>query len=651
MVKNLIKLSLATTLAISTTYGTDLKKTLLVDGTLNNSLSQFKIGDGKIYFMADDNDVLGNELWTTDGTKEGTYNIADFTEGASDSPFTLLTTLNNRLILRDSNYNLLMSDGNGISYIKDTASNSTDTRKVTLDYYKDNKKIGNQLFFSRDVDDKGDELWKTDGTTTTLIKDIREGTSGSNPNSFEEINGKLIFLANDGLNGQEMWISDGTTDGTELLLNPNATSSSTNYYYIGKDKDNLYFHTSYYISASSGYDYTLTLWKTDGTKEGTTSIYSSTYNTTKNTGEKLDFTTDVNKFTVTDSGKIYFMATHSTYDEDTEEWKSKGEELWTSDGSSLGTKMVEDFNIGSSDSNFHYFRTIGEKILFRNYVDSKYQLWVSDGTSAGTYELKTKNGDSLYTNYYYDDEHISKELNGKVFLYGKLEENDKYGYELYVTDGTSAGTNLVKDITPDDTASSPQSFYIFNDNIYFKAYTPNYGYELWKSDGTTSGTQMVHDIYYGSTESSFSIIGEMDNKLYLQAKDTATGYYNFNIYSTDGEVTIDENNILDVNSTKLVNDTKEMCKNNPASCGIYTTAPEITEEFLATKGNGWHMVGTSTPITNMNLFNGVDTVWKWSGTTWKVYSPNPSTQTAIKTSGIESINELNSFDGVWIRKK
>lgn len=651
MVKNLIKLSLVTTLAISTSYGKDLKKTLLVDGTINNKLSQFQIGDSKIYFMADDNDVLGNELWTTDGTKEGTYNIADYTEGASDSPFTLLTTLNNRVILRDNNYNLLMSDGNAISYIKDTAPDSTDTRKVTLDYYQDNKKVGNKLFISRKIDNKGDELWKTDGTTTSLIKDIREGTSGSNPNSFREINGKLVFLANDGLHGQELWTSDGTSTGTQLLVDVDGTSSATTYHYIGKNKGNLYFHTSYYTSASSGYDYTITLWKTDGTKDGTTSIYTSTYNETKNTGRKINFTTDTNKFAVTDSGKIYFMATSSSYDTDQEEWKSTGEELWVSDGTSSGTKMVKDFNIGSTSSDFNYFRIIGEKILFRNYLDSKYKLWVSDGTPAGTYELKTKNGDSLYTNYYYDDEHMSKELNGKVFLYGKLEENDKYGYELYVTDGTSAGTTIVKDITPDDTASSPQNFYIFKNNVYFKAYTPNYGYELWKSDGSTSGTQMVDDIYYGSTDSSFNIIGEMNNKLYLKAQDSTTDYYKFNIYSTDGEITIDENSVLDVNSTKLVNDTKEMCKNTPANCGIYTTAPEITEEFLASKGNGWHMIGTSTPITNMNVFNGVDTVWKWTGTTWKVYSPNPSTQTAIKTSGIESINELNSFDGVWIRKK
>src|SRR4051812_39892348 len=78
--------------------------------------------------------------------------------------------------------------------------------------------IGGTTYFaaadSSDVGLHGIELWKTDGTTdgTMLVKDIRLGTAGSNPQDLTNVNGTLFFRADDG-SGRVLWKSDGSADG------------------------------------------------------------------------------------------------------------------------------------------------------------------------------------------------------------------------------------------------------------------------------------------------------------------------------------------------------------------------------------------------------------------------------------------------------
>ncbi len=51
-------------------------------------------------------------------------------------------------------------------------------------------------------------------TPAFLVKDINPMTGcipyGSNPSSLTNVNGRLFFLADDGVHGEELWRSDGT---------------------------------------------------------------------------------------------------------------------------------------------------------------------------------------------------------------------------------------------------------------------------------------------------------------------------------------------------------------------------------------------------------------------------------------------------------
>ena len=79
------------------------------------------------------------------------------------------------------------------------------------------------LYFSAIDADHGRELWKFDGTTSTLVTDINP-TSYSDPYALTPMGAWLYFAANDGTTGYELYRTSGTT--TELVADLNATGDS-----------------------------------------------------------------------------------------------------------------------------------------------------------------------------------------------------------------------------------------------------------------------------------------------------------------------------------------------------------------------------------------------------------------------------------------
>nr|BFD64968.1 hypothetical protein BdHM001_36490 [Bdellovibrio sp. HM001] len=77
-----------------------------------------------------------------------------------------------------------------------------------------------------------------------------------------------------------------------------------------------------------------------------------------------------------------------------------------------------------------------------------------------------------------------------------------YGYELWITDGTSAGTVLVKDTNPGPASGSPGKIVsIGNGKFIFTASRPDTGSEAWVTDGTENGTQLIVDLVPGGGSS------------------------------------------------------------------------------------------------------------------------------------------------------
>lgn len=143
-----------------------------------------------------------------------------------------------------------------------------------------------------------------------------------------------------------------------------------------------------------------------------------------------------------------------------------------------------------------------------------YELWKSDGTAAGTTLVKdiktglTSSNLSSLTN-----------VNGTVFF---VANDGSSGAELWKSDGTAAGTVLVKDINSGAGDSNPISLTNVKGTLFFTA-ADGTGRELWKSDGTSAGTVQVKDVFAGSSSSYPSSLTDVNGTLYFSANDGTTG--------------------------------------------------------------------------------------------------------------------------------
>jgi ELWxxDGT repeat protein len=112
----------------------------------------------------------------------------------------------------------------------------------------------------------GGELWATQsGVSPYQVKDIKPGSGGSNgsfPTLLTDHKGELYFVANDGINGNELWKSDGTSSGTVLVKNIGPGSNSVYMTGLISFGNKLVFGAGESSSSKE-------LWVSDGTENGT----------------------------------------------------------------------------------------------------------------------------------------------------------------------------------------------------------------------------------------------------------------------------------------------------------------------------------------------------------------------------------------------
>jgi ELWxxDGT repeat protein len=82
---------------------------------------------------------------------------------------------------------------------------------------------------------------------------------------------------------------------------------------------------------------------------------------------------------------------------------------------------------------------------------------------------------------------VGEPVAGAGILYFTADDG-RHGPELWRSDGTSAGTALVKDIRPGLGGLGPTYPMLIGDVLYFSVQTPTCRGELWRTDGTRRGT-------------------------------------------------------------------------------------------------------------------------------------------------------------------
>ena len=102
------------------------------------------------------------------------------------------------------------------------------------------------------------------------------------------------------------------------------------------------------------------------------------------------------------------------------------------------------------------------------------------------------------------------------------------GNELWQSDGTIAGTKIVKNISA-AASSNPANLISVNNTLYFTASDATSGVELWKSDGTDAGTVMINagtttgGISPNAASSNPVNLTDVNGTLYFTASDGTNG--------------------------------------------------------------------------------------------------------------------------------
>jgi ELWxxDGT repeat protein len=140
------------------------------------------------------------------------------------------------------------------------------------------------------------------------------------------------------------------------------------------------------------------------------------------------------------------------------------------------------------------------------------ELWKSNGTEAGTVLVK-----DIRVGFNESYETFPMSLtNVEGTLYFTADDGTS-GRELWKSDGTETGTVRVKDIRLGSSSSSPSFLTDVGGTLYFTANDGTSGAELWKSDGTEMGTVRVKDIGPGSNTSNPRYLANVGGTLYFNA--------------------------------------------------------------------------------------------------------------------------------------
>jgi ELWxxDGT repeat protein len=166
-----------------------------------------------------------------------------------------------------------------------------------------------------------------------------------------------------------------------------------------------------------------------------------------------------------------------------------GSELWKSNGTSSGTKIVKDLWPELISSGTSTLTAVGNSLFFRATDGKNGGLWKSDGTSAGTKLVRANLG--IASKSYDVGPPFAAAVKRTLFF---SASDGSTGLELWRSNGTSAGTRLVREIRPGLLGSEPRELTSVGNTLFFTANDGKTGRELWKSDGTSKGTTLVANI-------------------------------------------------------------------------------------------------------------------------------------------------------------
>jgi ELWxxDGT repeat protein len=449
---------------------------------------------GALFYSSGDICISGNDLffnaftgkdsislWKTNGSIKGTKEVLVIKNGTQGSDLTGLLTYNDQLYITEGN-NLWISNGN------------SDSTKILahLDSFQlsDLFKTSKYFYFIADKKSDRTQLWRSDGTSTNTVSIIeapsmeycgRHCNYEAGIEIYGRLGEKLIFTSiNKQSHQKELFITDGSVSGTTLLKSIGPLNGP------GQEINNLFV-----------FGHNDSVWVTDGTPAGTRSIYT------------IDGRTPPSEFTYF-NGRVYFKSNRlvSYYSSD----------IYSTDGTEQGTKKVKTlipptyYDYGPTP-----FTVFKDNIYFVSEDSFRtLELWQSNGTEAGTFQITN-------INYSMDDIPRSSTATSELMYF--MTFPSWYDMKLWITDGTEFGTKEIYQTNgiPMYTSMYPGMIKLGLDNGIFFTASGIDGLELWISNGTTAGTCQLMDIMPGYNGSDVKFLTYYKNAVYFAANDGLTG--------------------------------------------------------------------------------------------------------------------------------
>ena len=316
-------------------------------------------------------------------------------------------------------------------------------------------------------------------------------------------NGYLYFAANDGTRGNELWRTDGTVAGTAIVADLDTNGIHSNPYRLTVADGRLFFNVTggggadLYVYDGSGAPQRITV-EANGSvgyimgSVGSTllavgyinhhivqgrhvvrAVASGATNATVVDGGAItpDSTGSRSSFSTETGGWLYFWGSNSV---GSGPGAGLGAELYRTNGAT--TELVKDIGGPGTAGAPHDLTTVGNLVFFTAVTAaSNRELWRTDGTDAGTFMVKEHVPGSGAPAFHDFAAHGGN-------LYYSVSE-PVLGHELWTSDGTTAGTRVVKDIVPGTQGSGPAQLTSAGARLYFRTSAG-----AWVTDGTDAGT-------------------------------------------------------------------------------------------------------------------------------------------------------------------
>ena len=214
----------------------DSSRTIYGAGELSNITEL----NGSLYFVAHDS-VSNDELWTSDGTQQGTHLVKDINPTGSAQIGDVFKVGNKLVFLATDgsnwgSFDLFTSDGSesGTQKIADLNLNWNLALEGSV-------VIGDKLYFNTATD-----LMCTDGTATGTNSVISLQGCSLQPNNFCSFNGATYFVMGGATGRSEIWTTDGTVSGTQRFID----FSTDTIHNIWSVSNMLVFDNKLFIAAS-----------------------------------------------------------------------------------------------------------------------------------------------------------------------------------------------------------------------------------------------------------------------------------------------------------------------------------------------------------------------------------------------------------------